>query len=311
MAKKKTTAETAAVAATEATEAANIAETDIPNLDTQESGIEAFTDVAEVVTAEAEPDIYDLKNMPNAYGWNRETREYEGVVSPQKDPREKKWLLPGRSTWVKPPEAGEHQAVRYDNDAKAWELVADYRGETWYSKDTQTPHEIKEIDIDPAENNWTDVKPTDGAAKWDEASQSWKVPFATQKERKKASVISYYDGIMAVTKQGYSQGEIDTWQLQAQGAKDLLAGNTDTEAAKFVAALAQARQAAGDTQMTPEYLAQRIKVNAAAAAALQVPVMGKQGAEWAAADKATTEAELDSIVPYFDLGAFMAEQAEA
>lgn len=190
MVKKKTTVETAVEAATEATEAANIAETDIPNLDTQESGIEAFTDVAEVVTAEAEPDIYDLKNMPNAYGWNRETREYEGVVSPQKDPREKKWLLPGRSTWVKPPEAGEHQAVRYDNDAKAWELVADYRGETWYSKDTQAPHEIKEIGIDPAENDWTDVKPTDGAAKWDEESQTWKIPEEVTEERNKQQAES-------------------------------------------------------------------------------------------------------------------------
>ena len=172
-------------------------------------------------------------------------------------------------------------------------------------------HEIKEIGVEPDETAWTQIEPTDMSSEWDETSQAWVVPFDTQKERKKAAIISYYDAIMAVTKQGYSQGEIDTWQLQAQGAEDLLAGNTDTEAAKFVAALAQARQAAGDTQMTPEYLAQRIKVNAAAAAALQVPVMGKQGAEWAAADKATTEAELDSIVPYFDLGAFMAEPAAA
>ena len=146
------------------------------------------------------------------------------------------------------------------------------------------------------------------SSEWNEEAQAWVVPFATQKERKKATVISYYDSIMAVTKQGYSQGEIDTWQLQSEGANDILAGNTETEAAKFVTALAQARQAAGDTQMTPEYLAQRIKVNAAAAAALQVPVMGKQGAEWAAADRATTQEELDAIVPYFDLPAFMAAQ---
>ena len=308
MAKKETTAETTVVAATEATETANTPKMDNLTAETTEAGIEASTEVLE---ATPEVDIYDLETVPTYYGYKRENKEYEGEGTPQKDPREKKWLLPGRSTWVKPPEAGEHKAVRYNEESQAWELVADYRGETWYSKDTQTPHEIKEIDIDPAENDWTDVKPTDGAAKWNEEAQAWVVPFATQKERKKASVISYYDSIMAVTKQGYSQGEIDTWQLQAQGAEDLLAGNTDTEAAKFVAALAQARQAAGDTQMTPEYLAQRIKANAAAAAALQVPVMGKQGAEWAAADKATTEAELDSIVPYFDLAAFMAEQAEA
>ena len=248
---------------------------------------------------------------PTVYNYDKETGEFIGTEIANPNPREGGWLLPGHATFTAPPEKGEKQAQCFNAESGEWELVPDHRGEKWYNKQTQIEKEIKNVGEVPDEELYTQVKPNDGVAKWDEESQSWKVPFATQKERKKASVISYYDGIMAVTKQGYSQGEIDTWQLQAQGAEDLLAGNTDTEAAKFVAALAQARQAAGDTQMTPEYLAQRIKVNAAAAAALQVPVMGKQGAEWAAADKATTEAELDSIVPYFDLAAFMAEQAEA
>lgn len=126
--------------------------------------------------------------------------------------------------------------------------------------------------------------------------------------KKQAEIIAYYDDIMSVTKRGYSQAEIDTWETQVSGANDILAGDTSTEAAQFVVALAAARQAAGDTEMTTEYLAQRIKANAAAAAALQVPVMGKQSAEWAAADKATTQEELDAIVPYFDLPAFMAAQ---
>ena len=250
--------------------------------------------------------------QPTLYTYDKQTGEYkpDAKAACQWSPRENKWLIPAAATTTEPPVIGEKQAACFDAASKAWVLKADHRGEKWYDKSTRELHEIKDIGVEPDTANWTQVEPTDMSSEWDEASQSWKVPFATQKERKKASVISYYDAIMAVTKQGYSQGEIDTWQLQAQGADDLLAGNTDTEAAKFVAALAQARQAAGDTQMTPEYLAQRIKVNAAAAAALQVPVMGKQGAEWAAADKATTEAELDSIVPYFDLGAFMAEQAE-
>lgn len=250
--------------------------------------------------------------QPTLYTFDAQTGEYKPGISSvsQWSPRENKWLIPAGATTVEPPSAEDKKARCWNPATQAWEQKPDHRGEKWYDKATRELHEIKDIGIEPDTTNWTQVEPTDMSSEWDEASQSWKVPFATQKERKKASVISYYDGIMAVTKQGYSQGEIDTWQLQAQGAEDLLAGNTDTEAAKFVAALAQARQAAGDTQMTPEYLAQRIKVNAAAAAALQVPVMGKQGAEWAAADKATTEAELDSIVPYFDLAAFMAEQAE-
>ena len=250
---------------------------------------------------------------PVIYTYDKTTGEYkpDAKATCQWSPREEKWLIPACATTTAPPAAEDKKARCWNAATQTWEQKPDYRGKKWYDKATKELHEIKDLGVEPDETAWTQVEPTDMSSEWDEASQSWKVPFATQKERKKASVISYYDGIMAVTKQGYSQGEIDTWQLQAQGAEDLLAGNTDTEAAKFVAALAQARQAAGDTQMTPEYLAQRIKVNAAAAAALQVPVMGKQGAEWAAADKATTEAELDSIVPYFDLAAFMAEQAEA
>lgn len=247
---------------------------------------------------------------PVIYTYDKQTGEYkpDAKATCQWSPRENKWLIPAAATTTEPPTAEDKKARCWNASTKAWEQKPDHRKEIWYDKTTQERHEINDIGVEPDTTNWTQTEPTDMSSEWDEASQSWKVPFATQKERKKASVISYYDGIMAVTKQGYSQGEIDTWQLQAQGAEDLLAGNTDTEAAKFVAALAQARQAAGDTQMTPEYLAQRIKVNAAAAAALQVPVMGKQGAEWAAADRATTQEELDAIVPYFDLPAFMAAQ---
>lgn len=247
---------------------------------------------------------------PTLYTYDKATGEYKpnATSTSQWSPRENKWLIPACATTTEPPAAEEKKARCYNPTTKTWEQKPDHRGEKWYDKQTRELHEIKDIGIEPDESVWTQTEPTDMSSEWNEEAQAWVVPFATQKERKKATVISYYDSIMAVTKQGYSQGEIDTWQLQSEGANDILAGNTETEAAKFVTALAQARQAAGDTQMTPEYLAQRIKVNAAAAAALQVPVMGKQGAEWAAADRATTQEELDAIVPYFDLPAFMAAQ---
>lgn len=247
---------------------------------------------------------------PVLYTYDKATGEYkpDRTSTSQWSPREKKWLIPACATTTEPPSAEDKKARCWNAATQAWEQKPDHRGEKWYDKATRELHEIKDIGIEPDESAWTQTEPTDMSSEWNEEAQAWVVPFATQKERKKATVISYYDSIMAVTKQGYSQGEIDTWQLQSEGANDILAGNTETEAAKFVTALAQARQAAGDTQMTPEYLAQRIKVNAAAAAALQVPVMGKQGAEWAAADRATTQEELDAIVPYFDLPAFMAAQ---
>ena len=247
---------------------------------------------------------------PVLYTYDKATGEYkpDRTSTSQWSPREKKWLIPACATTTEPPSAEDKKARCWNAATQAWEQKPDHRGEKWYDKATRDQHKIKDPGDEPAGTAWTQTEPTDMSSEWNEEAQAWVVPFATQKERKKATVISYYDSIMAVTKQGYSQGEIDTWQLQSEGANDILAGNTETEAAKFVTALAQARQAAGDTQMTPEYLAQRIKVNAAAAAALQVPVMGKQGAEWAAADRATTQEELDAIVPYFDLPAFMAAQ---
>lgn len=246
--------------------------------------------------------------QPTLYAYKKETGEYNPNEKPtsQWSPRENKWLIPAQATTVEPPTAEDKKARCWNPASQAWEQKPDHRGEKWYEKATKELHEIKDIGVEPDETAWTQIEPADMSSEWDETSQSWVVPFDTQKERKKAAIISYYDGIMATTKQGYSQGEIDTWQLQAEGAEDILAGNTDTRAAKFVTALAQARQVAGDTQMTPEYLAQRIKVNAAAAEALQVPVMGKQSAEWAAAAAATSQDELDAIVPSFDLAAFMA-----
>lgn len=250
---------------------------------------------------------------PALYIFDKSTGEYrpDAAVTSQWSPREEKWLIPAGATTAEPPTAGERQVACYNKDSGVWELKADHRGEVWYDTATKERHEIKDIGVDPDTAAWTQTEPTDQASEWDADAQAWAVPFATQKERKKAYVLSYYDGIMTATKQGYSQGEIDTWETQVSGANDILAGDTSTEAAQFVIALAAARRAAGDAEMTAEYLAQRIKANAAAAAALQAPVMGKQGAEWKAADKAATQEELDAIVPHFDIPAFMAEQARS
>ena len=160
--------------------------------------------------------------------------------------------------------------------------------------------EIKELGVTPT-TEMTDIEPTDMQSEWDEMTSSWKVPFTVLKERKKSEIIAYYDNILGLVKKGYSQGEIDTWDLQLRGAEDILAGKLDTSPAQFVISLANARVAAGDTEMTPAVLAERISANAAKAATLQSPVMGKQGAEWKLADEATTEEELAAIVPSFDL----------
>ncbi len=235
-----------------------------------------------------------------AYSYDPETKEYKGETRAYISPREGIYPLPANATLSEPPAIVERKARCWNEEAGAWEQVDDYRGETYWNKATKERVEIKELGTAPTAE-MTDIEPTDMQSEWNEATSAWKVPFAVLKERKKAEIIAYYDNILGLVKKGYSQGEIDTWDLQLRGAEDILAGKLDTSPAQFVISLANARVAAGDTEMTPAVLAERISANAAKAASLQSPVMGKQGAEWKLADEATTEEELAAIVPSFDL----------
>ena len=240
--------------------------------------------------------------MPKqVYGYDRNTKEYTGTQSAPESPREPGvYLIPANSTELEPPAIVERKARCWNEEVGAWEQVDDYRGATYWNKATKERVEIKELGTAPTAE-MTDIEPTDMQSEWDEATSTWKVPFAVLKERKKAEIIAYYDNILGLVKKGYSQGEIDTWDLQLRGAEDILAGKLNTSPAQFVISLANARVAAGDAEMTPAVLAERISANAEKAAALQSPVMGKQGAEWKLADEVTTEEELAAIVPSFDL----------
>ena len=127
--------------------------------------------------------------------------------------------------------------------------------------------------------------------------------FEERKEQKKQEIISYYDRVMAAAKEGYSTGEVDTWDIQRQGAADILAGDTSTTEAQFVATLAANRSAASGQTITAEYLAQRIQANVAAAQALSLAALGKQQGEYDLAEAATTPEELAAIVPSFAMPA--------
>lgn len=127
--------------------------------------------------------------------------------------------------------------------------------------------------------------------------------FEELRERKKREILAYYDRVMATAKEGYSAGEIETWDVQRQGAADILAGDTSTTEAQFVSALAAGRSAASGQTITAEYLAQRIQANVAAAQALSLAALGKQQGEYDLAEAATTPEELAAIVPSFAMPA--------
>jgi hypothetical protein len=95
---------------------------------------------------------------------------------------------------------------------------------------------------------------------------------------------------------GYTVGEVQSFEQQRRGAADILAGNTGTEDAQYVAALATARAAAGDEGMTVLELAGRIAANAAAAAQATIAILGLQQGLEVRARAATTPEELEAIV---------------
>lgn len=84
------------------------------------------------------------------------------------------------------------------------------------------------------------------------------------------------DAAIARIEVGYTQGEVKSWERQRQGAIDILNGDATTENAVYVTALANARIAAGDAEMTVTAFAERIKANSDAATALGIATLGKQ-----------------------------------
>lgn len=199
------------------------------------------------------------------YNYNPDTGEYLGPETAHESPMEPGvYLLPAHSTETAPPEAGEHQAAVYRNGA--WLLTDDHRGETWYDTATQERHEIKVLGVVP--ETWTQIEPTDHEAVWN--GVAWEVPFEVLKERKRREIWGAGDAILAAVKARYTQAEIESWSKQEQGAKDLAAGETTTEAAQFVTGIATLRGIPVDT------LRDKILANVAAYGQLCTAVIGTQ-----------------------------------
>lgn len=200
------------------------------------------------------------------YNYDPDTGEYLGTETAYESPQEPGvYLMPAHSTETAPPETGEHQAAVYSDGA--WTLVEDHRGEVWYDTATQERHEIKVLD-EAIPETWTRSEPTDREAIWN--GVAWKVPFAVLKERKQHEIWGAGDAVLAAVKARYTQAEIESWSKQEQGAKDLAAGVTDSEAAQFVAGIAALRGIPVDT------LRDKILANVAAYGQLCTAVIGTQ-----------------------------------
>ena len=123
----------------------------------------------------------------------------------------------------------------------------------------------------------------------------WQIPMEELRAEKISEIQQASNSAIATMTAGYTVGEVQSFEQQRRGAADLLAGNTETEDAQYVAALATARAAAGDEGMTALELAGRISANAAAAAQATIAILGMQQGLEVRARAATTPEELEAI----------------
>lgn len=90
------------------------------------------------------------------------------------------------------------------------------------------------------------------------------------KVAKRREIWAAGDAVLAAVKTRYTQAEIESWSKQEQGAKDLAAGISDSEAAQFVSGIAALRGIPVDT------LRDKILANVAAYGQLGTAVIGTQ-----------------------------------
>ncbi|WP_034443491.1 hypothetical protein [Cloacibacillus evryensis] len=113
--------------------------------------------------------------------------------------------------------------------------------------------------------------------------------FARAKEAKRRQIWAAGDAVLAEVKANYTGAEIESWSKQEHGAKDYAAGNTETEAAQFVAAIATTRG------IETAVLVGKILANVASYGALSAAVIGRQQLLDTEITAAATQAELDAI----------------
>ena len=114
--------------------------------------------------------------------------------------------------------------------------------------------------------------------------------FLRAKEAKRAEIWGAGDAILAAVKANYTGTEIESWSKQEQGAKDIQAGDTSTEAAQFVAAIAQGRG------IEVSVLVAKILANVESYGALSAAVIGEQQRLDDLIKAAATPEDLEAII---------------
>lgn len=119
---------------------------------------------------------------------------------------------------------------------------------------------------------------------------------SSAQEQKAQEIRQMSDDLFVSLHEGYTLGEVASFERQKSGARDILAGKVDTEDAVYVANLADVRQAGGDAKTDATVLAGKIVKNALAAEQAIVSILGHQQGLEVKAREASTLEELEAIV---------------
>jgi len=84
------------------------------------------------------------------------TKELIGHRTAHVDPLSSKeagepvYLVPAHSTTISPPDIALKEAAIFNINTQSWDVVADYRNDTWYNTNTKLPFEIKDLGQPPS-----------------------------------------------------------------------------------------------------------------------------------------------------------------
>lgn len=235
------------------------------------------------------------RRKTTAYSFDQTTGEFIGTADAWESPLEPEtYHLPGHSTFDAPPERTEHKTPCWDLEQGKWVKKDDYRGDVYYDTATKERHEIKELDTMP-DADWTGVAPTDPESEWDAEPGEWVLPFPIKKARKIAWIQAESNRRIAAVRQGYTDGEIQSFEQQHIGALYILSGDETTTEAQFVLALLEGRLGHAPTAEAKTAFATLICNNYNTAATASAAIVGTQQRLELQARAAETEADLDAI----------------
>lgn len=148
---------------------------------------------------------FEMKDIPQTlrvYNWRTDTREFIGASDAYIPPHTG---LPACCTETAPPEIPAGQVALFDENAGAWSLTEDHRGETVYGTTTGVARYIDAPGALPPDS--VSTAPSGPFMKWD--GQAWIKDEAAEKAARVADAVARRDTLLAAARK-----TIGEWQSE-------------------------------------------------------------------------------------------------